>query len=299
MLPTFLIIGAPKAGSTSLFRYVTAHPEVFGPSKKELDFFVSRTPHRPGPGGNWSRGVGWYEEFFAGGANVPARGEASPKYSMHPHFPDAPSRIASVVPDARLVYVVRNPIRRMVSHYVHRSRYGHETRSLESALSDSTSEYVMGSRYAYQLEQYREYFPPNQLHVVIMERMADNPAQVLARVFAFLGVDSQWTGSGWKTAHNVTTHGPPRPLTRVAMGTRWWKSLAGVTPTPVKEWGRGLTHRAKVSGDLPVDVRVLAESFVRNDVAALAQYVEKDFDGWGLLQHDCQPQRRSGSKVQT
>jgi hypothetical protein len=108
-LPTFLGIGTVKGGSSSMYYYLKAHPMIFMSEPKELQFFVAEL--------NWDRGLEWYERHFAGAEAFAAAGEFSPGYTQHPHLSGVPKRIASVLPDVRLVYFVRDPIERMRSHY--------------------------------------------------------------------------------------------------------------------------------------------------------------------------------------
>src|SRR5918992_1234170 len=118
MLPNFLIIGAAKAGTTSLWAYLREHPQVFMAEPKELHFFVAAS--------NWKRGLGWYESHFDRAKGSVAVGEACGAYSRFPTHRGVPARIAGVVPDARLIYLVRHPIDRMVSNYVLNVRLGVE-----------------------------------------------------------------------------------------------------------------------------------------------------------------------------
>src|SRR4029079_2322923 len=104
-LPTFIVIGAMKAGTTSLARYLGEHPDVFVCSPKEPQFFIES--------GTWDRGVAWYRELFAGGRDSIARGEASTDYSKLPRHGGVVDRIAEVAPEARIVYLVRDPIERI------------------------------------------------------------------------------------------------------------------------------------------------------------------------------------------
>ena len=106
-LPTFLVIGAPKAGTTSLHDHLRGHPDVFMPTRKEPDFFFRDAA--------WREGIASYARLFRRAGSVTAVGETSTSYSRYPHVPDVPERIALVVPDARLIYLVRHPVERMVS----------------------------------------------------------------------------------------------------------------------------------------------------------------------------------------
>lgn len=127
-LPTFIVVGAMKAGTTSLAAYLGSHPEVFVTTPKEARFFGSSSDE------NWPRGLGWYRQLFTSSAGARARGEASPGYTMAPHVPHVPERIASVVPDVRLVYLLRNPVGRIRSAYIDRSSRGVESMPLREAL---------------------------------------------------------------------------------------------------------------------------------------------------------------------
>src|SRR5438309_2284856 len=140
MLPNLIVIGAARCGTTSLHKYLAAHPEIAMSREKELSFFVEEK--------NWSRGLGWYAAQF--GAQAPVRGESSPAYSAFPLYRGVPERMARTVPDAKLVYLVRDPIARIASHYTHRSASWPDTGALEAWLADPARRdwFVAPSRYA-------------------------------------------------------------------------------------------------------------------------------------------------------
>ena len=120
-LPTFLIIGTMKGGTTSLHRYLRQHPDVFMPEQKELNFFLDEyagRPIDPPEERNWSRGLTWYERQFAGAEDERAVGEASANYTRYPTYPGVAERIAKIVPEMKLIYLMRNPIDRVLSHYL-------------------------------------------------------------------------------------------------------------------------------------------------------------------------------------
>jgi hypothetical protein len=196
-LPDFLIIGAQKAGTTALYAYLRWHPGITGPSFKEVSFFDRHYP----------RGERWYR------AHLPARpgsqlvGEASPSYLFHPL---APERVAALIPRARLIAILRNPVDRAFSHYQHEVSLGRESLSFEEALdreeermrgelermvrepsyfSHAWWNYTYASRglYAEQLERWFAVFSREQLLVLISEEMLDDPGETYARVLDFLG----------------------------------------------------------------------------------------------------------------
>ncbi|HZD80678.1 MAG TPA: sulfotransferase, partial [Actinomycetota bacterium] len=183
-LPTFLLIGAMKAGTTSLYHYLRGHPQVFMPEVKEVMFFDPRH--------NWHRGIEWYEAQFGGAeARHLARGEASTSYTKFPVVQGVPARIASVLPDVRLLYVVRHPVERMQSHYLYLLSRGKESRPIERAFAEEPM-YLDTSRYALQLEQYEPYIRPEQLLLIDSRDLRDRRVETLGGIFAFLGVDATW-----------------------------------------------------------------------------------------------------------
>jgi hypothetical protein len=198
-LPDFLIIGAQKAGTTALYAYLRWHPGITGPSFKEVSYFDR----------HYARGERWYR------AHLPARsrsrlvGEASPSYLFHPL---APERVAALIPDARLIALLRDPVDRAFSHYQHEVSLGREPLSFEEALdreeermsgevermirepsyfSHAWWNYTYAARglYAEQLERWFAVFPREQLLVLVSEEMLDDPAETYPRVLDFLGAD--------------------------------------------------------------------------------------------------------------
>jgi hypothetical protein len=179
-LPTFIVIGAMKAGTTSLARYLGEHPDVFVCRPKEPQFFIER--------GTWDRGVAWYRDLFADGRAATARGEASTDYSKLPAHAGVAERMAGVVPDARIVYLVRDPIERMLSQYVHEVGHMGLRQSAADAIHDDPR-YVDLSRYAYQIAPYRERFGDDRVLIVASDALKSDRIATLDAVLRFIEVD--------------------------------------------------------------------------------------------------------------
>jgi hypothetical protein len=195
-LPNFLILGAQKAGTTALFAYLRAHPEITGPAWKEVSYFDR----------HFARGERWYRGQFPL-VRKPHVGEASPSYVFHPL---APERVASLLPDARLIVLVRNPADRAFSHYQHEVALGREPLSFEDALERESERvdgevermlaepryfseawwnytYLARGRYAEQLERWLAVFSRERLLIVPTDDLAASPGETYGRVLEFLG----------------------------------------------------------------------------------------------------------------
>ncbi|TML05835.1 MAG: sulfotransferase domain-containing protein [Actinobacteria bacterium] len=181
MLPNLLIIGAQKCGTTSLHAYLDLHPDVHMAAEKELDFFIAE--------GAWRNGPDWYAARFRDAA--PVRGEASPNYTAWPVWDGIPERAASVVPGARLVYLVRDPVERIESHYLQRRLQDGERGDIDAVIGDIDDPqnlFVARSRYATQLERWLEHFAQQQVLVVSAEELRDNREATVAAVLAHVGL---------------------------------------------------------------------------------------------------------------
>jgi hypothetical protein len=193
VIPTFLIIGAMRSGTTSVARQLGQHPEVFIAPQKEVHFFDL----------NWERGMGWYERQFQSANGEPAVGEASPSYL---HDARAIERIAKTLPEARLIALLRDPVSRAYSHYWHNRARGREDLSFEEAIAAEPDRisglgwdtgrkfaYLGRGRYATQLQRVDDHFDRSALRVLLFEEYRADPASVLADLFRFAGVDPSFT----------------------------------------------------------------------------------------------------------
>jgi Sulfotransferase domain len=184
-LPNLIVIGGLKCGTTSLHHYLSLHPDVAMSRPKELNFFVAEL--------NWDLGPQWCSSHFD--PEAPVRGESSPHYTNRPRFEGVAERMRSVAAEARVVYMVRDPIDRLLSHYLHNVGGGYDRRPLAEALADDHSAYWQRSRYAYQLEPYLEAFGADRVAIVSREELKDDRAVTVRRVFEFCGVDPGFASS--------------------------------------------------------------------------------------------------------
>jgi hypothetical protein len=211
-LPDLIVIGAMKCGTTAVHRYLDRHPDIAMARAKEVNFFNgAQQPAQHPPeqsadwrSGRWHRGTGWYADQFD--PEAPLRGESSPAYTS-PSFPEVPARMAKVVPDVRLVCLVRDPVDRAVSQYAHHRHDGAERRPLADAVLDPDSQYLERSRYAERLAPYLVHFPAEQVHVVVQERLAADPVPTITDLLEHVGADPGWRDDAWE--HRVHRGAPP------------------------------------------------------------------------------------------
>lgn len=281
MLPNFIVIGAAKAGTTSLYHYLSCHPEVHMSPVKETNFFSEPTAGRPLP--SWSvRSRAKYEGLFQ--SALPARGEASPSYSLHPWRAGVPERISAVLPDVKLIYLVRDPVGRAVSHYLQRAAMGAEHQPLNRALADvdePSHRYISGSRYATQLQQYLRHFPEDSLMVVDQADLLGARAETLRAVFDFLAVDRDFSAPEFDRLENTSADKRRRTPAYAAL-----QRIGAAAPAPARARLAQVARRA-LTRPLPeqqLDPRLherLQESF-EPEVAWLRTWTGKTFATWAV-----------------
>ncbi|SFR58652.1 Sulfotransferase domain-containing protein [Marinobacter daqiaonensis] len=196
MKPNFFIIGAARSGTTSLYLYLEQHPDIYFSDVKELNFFSNPR--------FWSKGVKWYESRFRPKKHVSRIGEASTSYTRAPFFKDVPKEISNYAPDSKLIYIVRNPIDRFISHYLHRVQLGQETRGISEIIPNLENEpFAWQGRYHYQLEQFLNFFKDDQVCVISMENLKQSPEDLMKKVFQFLEIDDQFSVKKSGTVFNA------------------------------------------------------------------------------------------------
>jgi len=264
-----------KAGTTSLWHYLRSHPEIFTPEQKELVYFIAEK--------NWGRGVDWYRNQFAGAGDAVA-GEASPEYSLAHAWPGVPERIASLVPEVKLIYLLRDPMKRLRSHYLTRIQAGTETRPPERALRENIG-YVRASQYAWQLDHYLAVFPREQILLLTTEALYSRPEETLAALFGFLGVDATFRPPPVSTTTNTTGD---VFLRRETIGSvrqnRLYRAFARAAPAPLRTLHHRMTTKrlTTASVDIPPDLEASIREKLVPDVARLRALMGPDFDGWGV-----------------
>jgi hypothetical protein len=214
-LPDFVIIGTQRGGTTSLYRYLTEHPDISGALRKEVHFFDRY----------YEKGMDWYLANFPVRGEAPVVGEASPYYLFHP---DVPERVRRALPHAKFIVLLRNPVDRAYSHYQMVVRRGIETFSFEEAIDKERERlsgnddpvglarrhysYIKRGLYVDQLKRWMNVFPREQFLIIKSEDFYENPERILHQTLAYLGL-CPWSPANFRVRHQAE-YADMNPVTR-------------------------------------------------------------------------------------
>jgi len=295
LLPNFFIIGANKAGTTSLHRYVAQHPDVYMSPVKEPMFFAPEPPEVRRDDPAWRatnraqviENLEEYRALFAGADGERVRGESSTAYLSKPQTPPL---IKAAVPDAKLVAVLRNPSERAFSAYAMHRQWGVEPLSFADAVSaelDSGVDvgrkriYVKLGYYGRFLSRYLEHFDRGQIQIHLYEDLIADPIDLVHEVLTFLDVDPAFTPD-LATRYNVTQYEPrSRAVDRFARA-RAVKTIA-YRFLPERGLARArelLRRRNSVVPEFPDDVRRRLVDLYREDILLTQEIVGRDLSSW-------------------
>ncbi|NLG43975.1 MAG: sulfotransferase [Phycisphaerae bacterium] len=289
-LPSFFVIGARKCGTTTLDQYMRQHPQICLPrGKKELNFF----------GDQAHRGLAWYRAHFAHARADQLCGEVAPMYSIEQDPPCA-RRIAELVPQARLVYIVRHPVERTYSDFCEQIKTARALgrncawfKSFDDFL-DADPRAVRASEYIRTIEEYQAYFPPEALLTVLFDDLKADSTALLRRIYAHIGVNS---GAAAATDRPIRANAGDEYLqwqTRLRL-TRTLRALPGVAtaaqfiPRSWRDWAYTILERSRFGQAVraalappPMSAQTrqrLLERF-RAPNRALAAYLGRDLSHW-------------------
>jgi hypothetical protein len=273
-LPNLIVIGAQKCGTSGLHYHLGLHPEISMSKPKELNFFIAER--------NWPKGDEWYRRHFDPAATV--RGEASPNYTAYPHHLGVPERMHSVVPDARLVYAVRDPLERIAAHWVHNYAKRREKGDLATTLTHPNTTYVIRSQYYMQLQQFLTHFPREQVLVIDQAEMRSDRLATLRRVFEFVGVDPSFNHPSFERERHQTAR--KTRATRLAVRLdRASRSRRGRLLPPVTWLALDELLPLRRPIDRPnvreaLDAEALA--VLREDADRFRELVGREFPSWSI-----------------
>ncbi len=192
--PNFIIIGAAKSGTTTLYKYLQRHSQIYLTKPKEPDFFSLDK--------NYAQGTEWYESLFIQALSHQFCGEASTTYSRLHRYPQTVERMSQMLPNVKLIYLMRHPVDRAYSFYVYRFKRSQQNASFlsergdlitaktfEEAISENR-EFVESSYYLEQINRYLKFYQRSSLLCLLMEDLIKQPEATLKNILDFIGVDS-------------------------------------------------------------------------------------------------------------
>ena len=279
MLPNLLIIGAQKCGTTSLHAYLDLHPDVHMAAEKELDFFIADRA--------WRNGPGWYAQRFRDDAAV--RGEASPNYTAWPVWDGVPERAASLVPGARLVYLVRDPIERIESHYLQRRLEDGQRGDIATVIGDvgdPQNLFVARSRYATQLERWLEHFDQEHVLVLEAEDLRRDRRRAVQAVLAHVGLEDRIDPAALAGEHHRSqdkaelAEGAAR-LRASAVG-RVIEVVPARVRAPVTQRLRAALSHPVDRQELPAELRERLAELLAPEAQRLRALTGRRFESWSL-----------------
>jgi hypothetical protein len=269
-VPDFVILGAMKAGTTTAFRRILAHPGVADVNDKEPNFF-SRDE-------NWRRGVDWYERTVFAGEGL--RGEASVEYGDPANIATVVERLLRTSPDVRMLFIARHPVDRLRSHYRHQVERSRERRSLAEALANDTFGYVRRSLYSPTIAAVHAAAPADRLLVLDTDELDD--ANTWVTIWHHLELPAVDVDGA---RHNVAATKAAFTPAALALWERGWLKRAGRLPKPVRRLGRRVLmrndderHRLLAASEADVPPHVLAE--LEADAARFLTMVGWPADHW-------------------
>lgn len=179
----FVVIGAMKCGTTSLYTYLQQHGDIDLCKVKELNFFNNYN--------NWKSGVKWYHSYYANDGRI--RGDVNPNYAMYPTCCEVPLRLHEFSPSAKLIYLIRDPVKRSISHILHNIAERKESRSFQEIIDELKSGnddkgYLAYSNYSMQIEQFLKFFSLDSILIIDSNDLRANQRNVLNSIREFVGL---------------------------------------------------------------------------------------------------------------
>lgn len=283
--PNLFVIGAMKSGTTSLHEYLDTHPQIAMSAQKEPAYFAEEFTLK--------RGENWYLSLFSQDPQYRYLGESSAAYTRLPLFQGIPERLHQFNPEARLIYIMRNPFDRVISHYWHAVRIrpilkGHvEARALRQAIHNSPEVYLATSNYALQLAPYVRLFGLGSLYTLTFESLVANPQRELDGIYNWLDLPSHSLAGQIGRVHNPT----PRDTTSAAGAgilyrirfSNTWDRIAPYVPNKFKQWAKHRAYRAPNPEQWQQEIaqlRAEISGLQSKQLDALSRLLGKEFPEW-------------------
>ncbi len=282
----FFIVGAPKAGTTSLYHYLNEHLEIEMSSQKEPDYFSDEALKRQGMyyGKNRIDNLEKYHGLFTN-KDVKLRGEASVSYLF---YDDVPQKIKEYNSKAKIIIMLRNPIDRAFSHYLMDYRLGLVSDSFDSIIKKKLKhknanlffqQYIKLSEYSQQVSRYLEVFDKEKIMFIDYEDFKNDVSAVVDKAYLFLGVNNDFQPN-LKKKHNTYTMPKNSIIRFIYSFVSFRKFLTNIVPKSIVKWIRNLLFKSDKKPALSNDTRKFLASYFKDDVEKLSALLNKNFSKW-------------------
>lgn len=266
--PDFIVIGAMKCGTTTLAAQLGAQEGIFITDPKEPNYFSDDDVY--------ARGPEWYAGLFAGAGATDLRGEASTHYTKRPDLPRTVERMRAALPQVRLVYVIRDPMARIVSHYIHDWSQGGLSVPLDVAL-ERHSPLVDYGLYGWQVEPFVEAYGAEAVLLTSLERMRADPEGELSRIVRHIGLEGP---ARWVEDREVENSSAKRsrkfPFYELLINHSVMRALRrALVPKALRTWVR-TARQMKERPEIPAAMREALEARFAEDRARLARIFPND-----------------------
>ena len=280
-LPNFLVIGAAKSGTSSLHHYLRAHPQVFTPKLKEINFFDYDGTHLDVH--YWAKTLEEYERYFVDVGGAMAIGEVAPIYLCSRA---APENISRLIPGTKLIAILRNPVDRAYSDYQmflrNRGRRLEPARDLapDAAWVRADSHWMKIGRYHDQLARYYDLFPREQINVFLFDDLQRNTLAVVQQIYRFLGVDPNFVPD-LATPHNVGGMPSNVLLERILTNRALRAAVEPWMSTGAANWFRRLrTKSMRKAPALPPALKATLRRQFHDDISRTSTLIGRSLDHW-------------------
>lgn len=282
MLPSFLILGAPRSGTTHLYRGLRQHPDVFMSDFKEPMFFAYE--NNPAPSVISDRAA--YEALFANANPDHARGEAS---TLYLYSDKSPQNIHRTVPEARLVAILRNPTERAFSQYTFQRFLETEPLATFEAALAAEPERAKTDRvpfhlyrpvglYSEQIHRYYELFPKEQLLILLQEDLETQPDRVFRDIFRHIGVDDAFVPD---LRHKTNASGVPQNQTLFRAVKSAGRVVKRFLPETLVTRLSGTAHETMLARPtMTPETRAMLIDYFRDDITRTAALIDRDLSAW-------------------
>ncbi len=282
----FFIVGAPKAGTTSLYHYLNEHLEIEMSSQKEPDYFSDEALKRQGMYYGKSRidNLEKYHSLFTN-KDVKLRGEASVSYLF---YDDVPQKIKEYNSKAKIIIMLRNPIDRAFSHYLMDYRLGLVSDSFDSIIKKKLNhknanlffqQYIKISEYSQQVSRYLEVFDKEKMMFIDYEDFKKDVSAVVDKAYLFLGVNNDFQPN-LKKKHNTYTMPKNSIIRFIYSFVSFRKFLTNIVPKSIVKWLRNLLFKSEKKPVLSNDTRKFLASYFKDDVDCLSVLLNKNYSKW-------------------